>query len=164
MSLHYIIDGYNVVKQVTPWRDMVLSQAREAFLKFLSLNRMMGKGNNKITVIFDGREDIFSLSIYSDVYPGIRVIFSSGVCADEAIIKTLKNSLRPKDVVLVSDDRSLRLSSRAYGAQLMSVKEFLARRNKDEIAVVNDGCVKLSILQEKEINEELRKIWLKEKK
>lgn len=164
MSLHYIIDGYNVVKQVSPWLDMALEEARKSFLEFIQDKQLAGSLRNKITVVFDGRDDVFYLPAYSDDTPLIRIIFSKGETADDVILKILNNSSNPKNIVVVSDDRALSLSARSSGAQLMQVKEFLAKSDKHRGDSINHSDHKLSVLQEKQINEELRKIWLKEKK
>lgn len=163
MSLHYIIDGYNVVKQALPWVDMPLEGARNSFLEFIRDEQLCGSLRNKITVVFDGRSDLFSFGSQKENYPGFCVVFSSGESADDTILQILNKSPNAKSIIVVSDDRALRLSARSYGAQLMGVREFLGKADKASKHTAKNNCDKLPISEEKKINEELRKIWLKEK-
>ena len=166
MALHYIIDGYNVIKQVPAWSNCELKEARDSFLKFIQINKIAGSVRNKITVVFDGKNN-YAFSSSSRVQLSresvIDIVFSKSITADEQIIEIIKLIKNPRNVVLVSDDKQLRISGRSYGAQLMSVADFLKRGRQDKTKVCDSGKCGLSAHQARKITQELEKIWLKEK-
>jgi len=157
MSLHYIIDGYNLMKQVTRITGKKLSCGREGFIRFLETERPQGSQRNKVTVVFDGHLDVYAPRINAD----IEIIFSRGETADERIRKIVE-SRGQKNLVVVSDDNAVKYMAKIQGAKVLGVEEFLGRRIR---RVSNTAKEEEKIHPETtlgiEITKELSKIWLK---
>ncbi|MDP3143694.1 MAG: NYN domain-containing protein [Candidatus Omnitrophota bacterium] len=158
MSLHYLLDGYNIVKQVPSLKNRNLKASRDNLSSFIEANQPQGSSRNKITVVFDGKVDI-------GPFPGhsyIEIIFSKGRSADEEI-KHIVGSIKNRAcVVVVTDDRNLKLDVRAMGTGIMSVNEFLSKP-KTRIKKTEEGK-DIPFDVEYKINSELRNLWLKPKK
>lgn len=166
MSLHYLIDGYNVVKSVTAFSNKPLSDGRDAFITWLKTDRPQGSMNNRVTVVFDGRGDVFGQAIQGDV----EVIFTHGTSADDRIRSIVEKYPRIKDVVVVSNDKDITIYARALGAAIVSVERFTVGLNRTirssqalskkakhhkQQPVKNISHVKAAA-----INKELRKLWI----
>lgn len=160
--MHYIVDGYNVIRK-TPFLDHEkLKDARAALLEFIEIYRPHGSANNTITVVFDGREGY----VDAHVCQNSSVIFSRGQSADELIVALVERSANPRSVRVISDDKELTGRCRVRGAQSIAVKSFVDSPRK-KIALKQhkaDGSEKLTYVERRTINEEMRKIWLKEAK
>ncbi|MGD8471493.1 MAG: NYN domain-containing protein, partial [Desulfobacteraceae bacterium] len=103
MSIHIIIDGYNLIRQSTALsnldqQDIMLG--RDALIDMLAAYRKMKP--HRITVVFDGRQSpVFSPQ--RNRQRGISIWFSrSGESADE-VIKRMANRDREKALVVSSD-------------------------------------------------------------
>ena len=103
MSIHIIIDGYNLIRQSKSlWaldrQDLQLG--REALLDMLSAYKRIKR--HMVTVVFDGiNPPLFSQ--HKDQIKGIKVKFSrSGESAD-TVIKRMAAKLREKALVVSSD-------------------------------------------------------------
>ncbi len=59
MSLHYLLDGYNILKQIPAFRDLPLEDGRRGLLRWIDHSRPQGSVNNQVTVVFDGHPDHF---------------------------------------------------------------------------------------------------------
>ena len=103
MSIHIIIDGYNLIRQsgflsVFDRRD--IQDGREALIDMLTAYKKI-KGH-QVTVVFDGA-DAPGFSQTRDLIKGIRVRFSrSGESADDAI-KKMASKEREKALIVSSD-------------------------------------------------------------
>jgi predicted RNA-binding protein with PIN domain len=91
MSLHLVIDGYNLIRQ-SPWLSVLdardLEAGREALLAALSEYRQR-RPQHKVTVIFDGWQG-GALQESRDLCRGVGVIYSRrGERADEVIKRML---------------------------------------------------------------------------
>ncbi len=157
MALRFILDGYNIIRQAFSKNDSLKSE-RERLLGFIESYRPQGSPRNKVTVVFDGREDLYAPRNSSPV----EVIFSKGESADECIRKLTEKSPDSKSVVVVTGDRELKFSVKANGAKTMSVKEFLskAKVNKPKSPETRED---LPLYLSYKITSELKHIWLKEK-
>ena len=156
MSLHYILYGYNIVRQAEHLFGSGLKDVRAALVNFINENKPCGSSNNKVTVVFDGRA---GLSYLHDKGP-VEVIFSQDESADERIKRIVENSHNPKQAVVVSDDRDIQISIRGAGARSMPVAEFLEKGQPKVRVVRGQPKTELSSSQVARINEELRKLWL----
>ena len=157
MSLHFIIDGYNLIKQTPVLNKINLKDSREALVRFLKVYRP--QGNNPVTIVFDGKEGSFYSPQPADACA--RVIFSQNQSADDKIKWLVENSNNPKNIVVVTNDREIRDFSRQFQAQIKTVEEFLRRFNpaaKKEVSAEKD---RLSPLVEAEITQEMKRLWLK---
>ena len=157
MSLHFIIDGYNLIKHRSFSPPPATHDPRFALIRFLRIEKPCGSSKNKVTIVFDGYSGDFSLSGLE-----FEVIFSCDDSADARIKKILENSPVAKSSVVVSDDRQIRDFARLCGAVPLGIEEFLnpprkkASGRKEELIKAD-----LSYTQAHKINEELKKLWLK---
>jgi len=159
MSLQYIVDGCNIIKQRAFARNAKTScDLRNALLPFIKNNHLTGSQKNSIEIVFDGYPDVF----LRGNMPKDEVIFSGDISADEKIIKLLEKSSRRKDTIVVSDDRGLRFLARSLGAKVMGVEDFILPKEKAPERKREEAEPELTFTQKHAINEELRKIWLKE--
>ena len=161
MSLHYILDGYNIIKSVDIMADCSLENGRSRLIEMIRRERPQGSERNRVTIIFDGREDVWSLS-GNDV---VKSIFTSGESADDLIKRMVADEPNPKNVIVVSDDRDLVCYVRLLQAGTMTVNDFLCLSQVKKVTLRNKECSKaISYRDQQEINKELESIWLKQRK
>ncbi|MFN7170047.1 MAG: NYN domain-containing protein [Candidatus Omnitrophota bacterium] len=122
MSLHFIIDGYNLMKQVSHILGKRSFRDREDFILFLETERPYGSRNNKVTVVFDGREGVWVKRRFTE----IEVIFACGETADERI-KEMVEKLPKKNLVVISNDNEIKYFAKIQGVRAMGAEEFLAK-------------------------------------
>ena len=159
MAVHYIVDGYNVIKK-TPFLDhKKLKDSRDALLNLIYINRPHGSHSNKITVVFDGRDDVLNFKHHYD-FP---IVFARKESADDKIKQIIDKAVNVKNIVVVSDDKDIKLYCRPRGARVLSVEEFLGKARKKQIPAKRRylDASELSVLEIKKINDELSKLWLK---
>ncbi|OGS21791.1 MAG: hypothetical protein A2252_06595 [Elusimicrobia bacterium RIFOXYA2_FULL_39_19] len=156
---HYIIDGYNVVKQIPEYMDIKLKDGREGLINILKYQRPQGNTRNKATIVFDGKGDDFLFSITKITGDNIDVMFSQNESADDHIQRMVKRSSKPGDIVVVTDDRDLRSSCKIHGAQLLYVKEFIKPKQKYSVPAKNQPKQQISQKDELALDRELRKLW-----
>lgn len=159
MALHYLIDGYNVIKKIDFLNYKKLKDAREALLRFIDRNTPQGSPNNKVTIVFDGKDDVFSFSHNYD----FNVIFTKNESADTCIKSLVDKASNPKNFIIVSDDRDIILHCRAQGAKILAVVDFIKKGYKKNMSLRTQDkeFSELSIVEQRKINEELAKLWLK---
>jgi predicted RNA-binding protein with PIN domain len=157
MSLHFVLDGYNIIKQLPSQSQKKLKFSRNALLWFVEEKRPQGSRKNKVTVVFDGKEDVLPYKIDSSA----EVIFTKNESADDKIKRIVEKSQNPKQVVVVTDDRELRFFVRRLGAKLMSVVEFISLKDKTQAPPPKDDKKIIPAHIERAITEELKGIWLK---
>lgn len=159
MSLHYILDGYNIIKQSDFLSTEVLKDARDDLLRFITDKKPSGSANHKVTVVFDGKNDVnFSCTDNKRV----EIIFTHNHSADNRIKKMVEKSKNPKRIVVVSDDRELQFFIKSCGAHAMTVAEFIDKRNPPpKIPQDSTPKIELSYQEIAKINRELAKLWLK---
>ena len=157
MSLHFIIDGYNLVKHRCFSQPPGIHDSRFALIQFLRIERPCGSPKNKVTIVFDGYSGDFSLSGLE-----FEVIFSCDTSADDKIRKLIEIAAAPKSLVVVSDDRQIRDNARLCGVVSLGIEEFLNPPRKNQ-ARKNSESIKpeLSYTEAHKINEELKRLWLK---
>ena|SRR3990167_8826682 len=156
MSLHFVIDGYNLIKQTAVLNKINLEDSREALIRFLKIRRP--QGNNPVTVVFDGIEGGF----YCRDISNIEVIFSSHQSADDRIKRMVERSPNPKNMVVVTNDREIRSFAEDHRAQIKKVEEFLAKFNPKSANPRSDDNKALSPQKASEITEEMKRVWLKQ--
>lgn len=126
MSVHIIIDGYNLIRQSASLQRLEqvdLQTGREALIRRLIAYKRIR--SHKITVVFDGTGDP-DLFRSRDRIGGISIVFSrSGETAD-AVIATMARRFREKAMV-VSSDRGVTSSATAAGAAVIGSPEFEER-------------------------------------
>jgi len=103
MSVHIIIDGYNLIRQSNSLSDLDrqdIQLGREALLDMLAAYRRIKR--HVITVVFDGT-NAPPFSQHKNQVKGIKVKFSrSGESAD-SVIKRMASREREKALVVSSD-------------------------------------------------------------
>jgi predicted RNA-binding protein with PIN domain len=123
MSIHIIIDGYNLIRQsnrlsVIDRRD--IQSGREALLDTLAEYRKIKK--HKITVVFDGT-NAPSFSPRVEKLNGVKILFSrKGELAD-TVIKRMAATEREK-ALIVSSDLDIVNYAESQGSATISSPEF----------------------------------------
>lgn len=162
MSLHYILDGYNVLHKIPFPESRTLEAQRDILIRFLEERRPQGSLNNAVTIIFDGQAEHYG----GHPSATVRVIFTQGETADEKIKKMVADAVAKGHIVVVTDDRAIRYAVRADGVQVLSVRDFIGRASlgssgtsgKDGISGKGE---RLAPQTRQKIDEEMKKIWLK---
>ena len=164
MALHYLLDGYNIIKQIEELASKKLEDGREGLIRFIELYHPQGSLKNSVTIVFDGKPGMSR-------DPGehfLKVIFTENESADDKIRKIVEQSSLKKSIVVVTDDRDIKYSVRSMGAAIMSVKEFCSKGKpnsfSDGIAPQRssdkEDAKHIPKTLEFKITKELEKIWL----
>ena len=124
MSVHLIVDGYNLIRQ-SPWLSLIdardLEAGREALLQSLADYRRR-RSQHKITVVFDGWQG-GGFRESRDVHQGVGVVYSRrGERADEVIKRLLARE--GGRAVLVSSDREIQDFADRQGATWVTAGQF----------------------------------------
>jgi predicted RNA-binding protein with PIN domain len=154
--LWYIIDGWNVVHKVSKLKNS--AQPRKDLVLFIKKHQLCGSHNNKVTVVFDGHFD--STEHGSDAV--VKVLYSMDETADEVIKRLIDRHQNKKQIVVVSNDREIITYSKDKNAQTLKVDEFTKKSLVKKIDTDESDQRDLPYSVEKEINQELKKIWLNE--
>jgi predicted RNA-binding protein with PIN domain len=123
MSIHIIIDGYNLIRQskqlgALDMQDIQLG--REALLDLLAAYKKIKA--HRITVVFDGTRSPM-LNLQRDRQKGITIVFShSGETADRVIKRMARRE--GEKAMVVSSDREIVRAVEARGAATISAPEF----------------------------------------
>ena len=156
MALHFIIDGYNLIKQAPRLDKANLEDSRKALISLLSVYQPQGSKRNRVTVVFDGLAGNFS-ALQPD--PSIGIIFTQGESADDKIKRMVEKSDNPRNITVVTNDREIQRFARQNNAQVKTVEEFLEKcRATGPKGRVDDKII--GPLEAAEINQEMKKIWL----
>ena len=105
MSLQYIIDAYNLINHPAfkPVSKSALN-IQYALADFIRSNKLTGSKNNRLILVFDGfsppAEEVPSQN-------GLLCMFSRTKEADELIKRIVEDSVCPKNIVVVSDDKKI---------------------------------------------------------
>lgn len=169
MSRHFLLDGYNILRQMPGTDELSLEDGRAKLIRFVRDRQPQGSPRNAITIVFDGQEGVCSF----DFLGQSGVIFSKGETADDLIKRMVEESSAPRDIVLVTDDRDLLYFCRTQGAEIWSVARFLAHGEKAAQKAGtgiaprgtsgNDGKTIPKVFEDR-VNRELKDVWLKGKK
>jgi len=146
-----------------------LEDQRNHLIDFIETQRPQGSRKNKVTVIFDGKLDIYGQPCDSFV----RIIFAKDRSADDEIKAYVESQKTKKNIVVVTNDRNLQYAVMASGAQISSVDQFLNRsmiakasknyrRKETEVKKGDEKYISSSL--EYKITAELRDVWLKKNK
>jgi predicted RNA-binding protein with PIN domain len=134
MSLHILIDGYNLIRQSPALSDIdrrSLEQGREALLERLASYRRVK--HHTITVVFDGADADIHMERRTR-WKGISVVFSRPGELADGVIKHIVTRERERAVV-VSSDREVADFAAEHGAATIGSVEF---ENKMRMAVRPD--------------------------
>lgn len=170
--MHWLIDGYNLIRQVDflqAEEHKGLAAGREALLKFLAeFSRRWVKGKSRVTVVFDGPavepggHYRAKSGGYSPSFPptpvGTKTVFSRGTTADQVIEELIMESSNPADITVVSADGEIKRFAKRHRCATLDPAGFL------EKAFPQDKTQKtkysLPLDHQRQIEAELRKIWV----
>lgn len=123
MSVHIVIDGYNLIRQsnsLSTFDRQDIQLGREALIDTLAAYKRIK--NHKITIVFDGT-NAPPFSQHKDQIKGIKIKFSrSGETAD-TVIKRIVVKEREKALVVSSDLDVVNFAA-SNGAATISSPEF----------------------------------------
>jgi len=157
MSIHYILDGYNIIKQLPEQNKKKLHSSRNALIHFIEAKHPQGSRKNKVTIVFDGKADVWG----EDSSASAEIIFTKNESADDKIKRLVERAKNPKEIVVVSDDREIIFFVKYCGARSMKVREFLSPSAPKTQKKDLDDEKRIPAEVQFHINEELKKIWLK---
>jgi len=136
MSLHIIIDGYNLIRQSPSLSTLDrndIRRGRDALLDLLASYKKIRP--HRITVVFDGISDtVFSSE--KEKIKGIEVRFSRRPDSADTVIKELASGYREKALIVSSDMDVVRFAE-AKGSATISSPLF---ENKIREASCFDGA------------------------
>jgi predicted RNA-binding protein with PIN domain len=158
MSLHFALDGYNIIHTVPEFSSQDHCAAIQRLLHFVAINRPQGSARNAVSVFFDG----YPPPGVGAAPGGVSVVFSGETTADDKIQQLAGRCRNPKVLIVVTDDRDLRRSVKGCGAKVMAVDEFM-RKGMDS-AQPSSAALKpgLAVTEAMKITTELKRLWLKE--
>ncbi len=137
MSIHIIIDGYNLIRQSGYLNNLDLQDiqfGRQALIDMLAAYKKIKA--HRITVVFDGtRAPRFSQQ--RDRQKGINIIFSQNGQSADAVIKKMARRQKQQALV-VSSDRDIVRAAASSGAATISTPEF---EEKLMMAAHQDGSM-----------------------
>jgi predicted RNA-binding protein with PIN domain len=148
----FIIDGYNVTRGIDQFSRSKPNEERRVLFDFLLQRRP--QGNNPVTVVFDGRPGRDTEDPSAGAF---RVIFSDDATADDWIKRLVDHESNPRNVVVVTADKTLARWVRGAGARVVAPVEFIRQGRA--------SAPKASAEKEfdETITEELKSLWLKKK-
>jgi len=135
MSIHIIIDGYNLIRQSKQLSELDLQDiqlGREALVDMLAAYKKIKA--HRITVVFDGNRTPL-LSLQRDRQKGITMVFSHAGESADTVIKQMARQKSEKALV-VSSDQDIVQSAAAYSAATVSANDF---ENKLTLSMHMDG-------------------------
>ena len=157
MSLHYVIDGYNLLRHNSFRPPRKNADEKLSLLDFIRKERPCGSLKNKITVVFDGHP---GSSIIRDA--DIEIVFSREQTADDKIKKIIHKRADVKNIVVVSDDREVKDFVKLEGAKASGIEEFIQPKKKYRSSQEIESLKpELTYSLMHKINQELRQLWLK---
>jgi len=129
-----ILDGYNVIHKMPGMKKKLaesLEVARKTLAVYLSGWRRRYP-DAEVSIVFDGKDSEFPGGQKTSI-AGIRCIFTrSNETADERIISLIRNSQNPRNITVITEDNSIRNSSRAHRAEVKAIDFLLPRGKKKE--------------------------------
>ncbi len=140
--------------------EQKLEDQRSFLIRLIDSKGLRGSANNKVTVVFDGRADVFGFEQFGSV----DVIFTSGETADDKIKKIVEQAENSKNIIVVSDDRAVQYAIRSLGAKVLTVKSFLKGKKRTTSGQSSsEAKKKIGFNTEQMITHEMEDIWLKKK-
>ena len=162
MSLHYVIDGYTVVRHASFVPRGHAASPAASLINHIRNNRLCGSAKNKVTIVFDGYPTMGNPFQHDADF---ELLFSQDQSADDRIRYLVEHIENPRIVIVVTDDRSVQFHAKAARASVMGVDEFLTAKAASAAARKEkaDNKIELTSVDADKINKEFRKLWLKEK-
>jgi len=147
------------IKELDNKKDISLEMARLYFVKLLQDFMSRKKMFDKISVVFDSKED--ALGVRKDLYGTIEIVFATkDKDADSVIVEILRNASAKDRISVASDDNFVRNHVRVYGKDIVPIaklREIIMLKKKNHRSKIEEkGVTDKKINQ---INEELKKHW-----
>ena len=123
MSIHIIIDGYNLIRQSNQLHEIDMQDiqlGREALIDMLAAYKKIKA--HRITVVFDGIGSP-ALSRQRDRQKGVTMVFSQNGETADTVIKRMARKDGEKALV-VSSDLDIRHTVEARGSAVISSRDF----------------------------------------
>jgi predicted RNA-binding protein with PIN domain len=136
MSIHIIIDGYNLIRQSSELSALDrqdIQLGRKALVDMLAAYKKIK--SHLITVVFDGT-GATPHSQQRDRQKGISILYSAVGQTADAVIKKMAHREGPKALV-VSSDQEIARSAASSGAVTMSANDF---ENKLAMSLYRDDA------------------------
>lgn len=157
------------MKSLAEFDRATLEDGREALVRFIRDRRPHGSGRNSVTVVFDGKEDVYCSG--NQAWTGVGVFFTRGMSADDHIRMCVEEAADPRGIICVTDDRELALACRHRGAVTWSVAQFAARGHREEKAPARQAAARsgedgkhISSVAAQRIDQELLASWARKKR
>lgn len=138
MSVHIVIDGYNLIRQSSQWSMLDIQDiqlGREALLKALAEYKK--KRAHRITVVFDAAEAPGFMD-RSEKVRGISVRYSAPGESADTLIKRMTDQLGEKALVVTSD-RDIADYAFSRGAAVAESPDFEMRMSLAVFGDPGDG-------------------------
>ncbi len=128
MSMKLIIDGYNVLHALDPYK-ILLEKSLESARDQLIHDAMVYKASKEVDIllIFDGAPDVLVPRQEMNI-GGVHVLFSRApMNADSLIIEKIKKDKRKSGIIIVTHDHSIKSYAKSAGCHCLSPQEFYQR-------------------------------------
>ncbi len=126
--MHIIVDGYNVMHALSPdrdWPGRTFQDRRHAFVE--RMGAYVASRPHRVTVVFDGAKGGDALGGH-ERHGVVEVAYSCrGEEADDLIRRFLEGAAQPREVLLVSSDKSLAGWARSMGASTAGAHELVRK-------------------------------------
>jgi len=123
MSIHIIIDGYNLIRNsnsLSALDRQDIQAGRETLVDMLAAYKRVK--SHRITVVFDGPNDPVH-SQYRDRVKGIDIKYSSGGQSADTVIKKMASREKER-ALIVSSDHEVVNAAQLYKSATISSSEF----------------------------------------
>jgi predicted RNA-binding protein with PIN domain len=152
MGAGIIIDGYNVIHQITALKQA--ADQRLALVRMVHAWKEHRQYRGTVTIVYDGSGQ--SGRPNDEGLPGVKCVFTrTGETADGRIVEMVRKNSRPQEMTVVSDDNYVGSNCRNLGARVEPVG-YLQRPGRIKSA---GDDKKIGRNAEREINEKLKKAW-----
>ncbi|MCM8831468.1 MAG: NYN domain-containing protein [Candidatus Omnitrophica bacterium] len=148
----YIIDAFNLFhkinelkKSTNPHQDLII---------YIHKHKLTESQKNKVIIVFDGYTQQALINY------NFEILFSYQNSADNIIKNLIDKYLNKDEIFVVSDDIEIRNFAKSRHVHSVRIDEFLAKKDKHKNIKADDKNISLTL--EREITEELKKIWIKE--
>jgi len=150
----FVLDGYNITRSLEKFFRGRPDEERTNLVEFIERHKPQGSSRNRVLIVFDG-----TAGRYQPPAPlgTLEVIFSQGLTADDWIKAFFDRSDRPRDVVVVTGDKTLARWVRGVHAKVLSPREFVERVSSQRSRGPSDEKEPF----DDELTEELKRLWLK---
>ncbi len=150
--LLYIIDGFNLIHNIPSLKKS--NSPHSSLIHYIKKNKLTGSRNNRVVIVFDGKTNYEAADERE-----FKIVFSHGESADEIIKMRVRNAENKSEIIVVSDDREIRDFIKREGAESWRICDFITSKKKMQ---TSEKTKDISYALQREITEELRKIWLPE--